>query len=324
MLAVTHHTIVQVAAARVGRHGFTHYAVLGDDIVIADAAVAESYHSIMTKVLGVEINLSKSLVSKHSFEFAKRLVTMKGEVTPVGAKNLLVALKSLKGIPSVIIDLLGKGSEFSETTINRMFNSIPTVRKSQSELAKWNIVGPFGVISSTSGLSTSMRLTGSLNVVQMISLLGSVNGAINELNYHSWESNFRRTLDILVMWRAAGVPDCLRSHIDETLWDPSLSPLWSTVARQLSDKFNSLSLQKPEELQLFNEGTFASVNFNWLGGMEGLMPFIENRINDTSRKTVSATDPFADSQVCLPLSITSKGETFFQRVKLYEELKQLH
>jgi len=54
------------------------------------------------------------------------------------------------------------------------------------------------------------------------------------------------------------------------------------------------------------------------------MPFIESRINDKSRRTVSATDPFADSQVCLPLSITSKGESFFERVKLYEELKQLH
>jgi len=185
MLAVTHHTIVALAARRVGVPDFTHYAILGDDVVIANESVAKSYHSIMTEILGVEINLSKSLISKHSFEFAKRLITMKGEVSPVGAKNLLVALKSLKGIPSVIIDLIGKGSDFSETTINRMFNSIPTVRKSQSELAKWNIVGPFGIISSTSGLSTSMRLVGSLNVVRMISFLGSVNGALNEYHLHT-------------------------------------------------------------------------------------------------------------------------------------------
>lgn len=94
MLALTHHVIVQIAAKRVGIPSFTNYALLGDDIVIANTAVAKSYHTIMTQTLGVEINLSKSLISDDSLEFAKRLVTMSGEVSAVGAKNLLVGLKS--------------------------------------------------------------------------------------------------------------------------------------------------------------------------------------------------------------------------------------
>lgn len=94
MLALTHHVIVQIAATRVGKPEFNFYALLGDDIVIADEAVAKSYHMIMTTILGVDINLSKSLISPDSFEFAKRLVTMDGEVSAVGAKNLLVGLKS--------------------------------------------------------------------------------------------------------------------------------------------------------------------------------------------------------------------------------------
>lgn len=44
--------------------------------VIADFAVAESYHNLMKKVLGIEINLYKWLFYKHTFEFAKRLVTL--------------------------------------------------------------------------------------------------------------------------------------------------------------------------------------------------------------------------------------------------------
>lgn len=94
MLALTHHVIVMISALRVGYSNFRDYALLGDDIVIANDAVAKSYHMIMTQILGVEINLSKTLISKHSFEFAKRLVTLDGEVSPVGAKNLLVGLKS--------------------------------------------------------------------------------------------------------------------------------------------------------------------------------------------------------------------------------------
>jgi hypothetical protein len=80
MLALTHHVIVQIAVMRIGNSHSASYALLGDDIVIADEAVAKSYHMIMTKILGVEINLSKSLVSNDSLEFARRLVMMDGEV----------------------------------------------------------------------------------------------------------------------------------------------------------------------------------------------------------------------------------------------------
>lgn len=131
MLALTHHTLVRIAANRVGLNNFSHYALLGDDIVIANTSVAKSYHALMVDVLGVEINLSKSLVSNDSFEFAKRLVTMGGEVSPVGAKNLLVGLKSLKGIPSILLDLVNKGYCLSEDSCNNLYKSVPTVRKSQ-------------------------------------------------------------------------------------------------------------------------------------------------------------------------------------------------
>jgi len=118
MLALTHHVIVRIAGARVGRPDFVDYALLGDDIVIADAAVAQAYHYLMTVILGVEINLSKSLVSQHSFEFAKRLVTLDGEVSPVGAKNLLVAVKTIRGIPSILLDLVNKGFALSEGSLS--------------------------------------------------------------------------------------------------------------------------------------------------------------------------------------------------------------
>lgn len=131
MLALSHHVIVRIAANRVGLPGFSHYALLGDDIVIANDAVATSYHAIMTQVLGVDINLSKSMVSKHSFEFAKRIVTLDGEVSAIGPKNLLVALKTMKGIPSVLLDAYSKGVRLSEESIDKLYQSVPTVRKSQ-------------------------------------------------------------------------------------------------------------------------------------------------------------------------------------------------
>lgn len=132
MLALTHHIIVRIAAIRVGIQSFQDYALLGDDIVIADKAVAMSYHTIMTGILGVDINLSKSLVSSHTFEFAKRLVTIEGDLSPVGPKALLLCLRSMNGIPSVLLDLRNKGFYLDESLIDRMFSRVPFyVRKAQ-------------------------------------------------------------------------------------------------------------------------------------------------------------------------------------------------
>lgn len=49
--------------------------MLGDDIVIFDSKLADTYLKVM-KELGMEINLSKSIVSpdRPVFEFAKRTV----------------------------------------------------------------------------------------------------------------------------------------------------------------------------------------------------------------------------------------------------------
>lgn len=50
------------------------YAILGDDIVIADAQVAREYSAIMDKAMGV-ISVEKSLVSYSGCcEFAKRFI----------------------------------------------------------------------------------------------------------------------------------------------------------------------------------------------------------------------------------------------------------
>lgn len=81
MLALTHHLIVQYAAYLALKKFslFTKYIILGDDIVIADKAVADHYYNLMTEVLKVKINLAKGLISNiGALEFAKRFM-FKGE-----------------------------------------------------------------------------------------------------------------------------------------------------------------------------------------------------------------------------------------------------
>jgi hypothetical protein len=84
MLALSHHVIVRAAALRVGISNFVDYAVLGDDIVICNGQVAEEYLHLM-KTLGVDINLSKSVISPDFAEFAKRLRGPDMDISPIGS-----------------------------------------------------------------------------------------------------------------------------------------------------------------------------------------------------------------------------------------------
>jgi hypothetical protein len=110
MLALTHHAIVQWAALRAGvitsgGKWFLDYAVLGDDIVIANGRVAKHYEILMD-ALGVEIGLHKSLISLQglALEFAKRFLTPVGDASGVPLAEYWASSKSL----SVILEFARK------------------------------------------------------------------------------------------------------------------------------------------------------------------------------------------------------------------------
>jgi hypothetical protein len=119
MLALTHHFIVQYAAMLTGRKGwYDNYALLGDDIVLGDKDVASNYLYIMRDILGVGINLSKSLESNHGvLEFAKRLIGPEGNMTPIGAKVILQTVRNLNQLPMLIRNCIDIGIEISEDSL---------------------------------------------------------------------------------------------------------------------------------------------------------------------------------------------------------------
>jgi hypothetical protein len=91
-LAITHHFIVQYCSLHLpGRVGWEdRYEILGDDLVIFHKPLADEYLRVM-RLLGVEINLTKSIVSpgKPVFEFAKRTMNYGNDVSPIPFKQLL-------------------------------------------------------------------------------------------------------------------------------------------------------------------------------------------------------------------------------------------
>jgi len=98
---------------------------LGDDICIADKSVADSYFLIMTTLLGVEINLSKSLVSTCGvMEFAKRLVSPEFEYSPLGAKNIVLCLRDRIHLPSLFLDAVVKGELITKEIAEKLLEKL--------------------------------------------------------------------------------------------------------------------------------------------------------------------------------------------------------
>jgi hypothetical protein len=103
--SLTHHLLVQYAAFAVYRkvEWFTDYALLGDDIVLADKEVAEAYLVLLSQI-GVEYGLAKSLISSTGgFEFAKRTFVSGRDASPISLLALGVAKADLGVLEQIMV-----------------------------------------------------------------------------------------------------------------------------------------------------------------------------------------------------------------------------
>lgn len=81
-----------------------NYVLLGDDIVIANDAVAKMYLSVMED-LGVDISLAKTHVSKDTCEFAKRWLHQGSEITPFPISSLKESGKRYYSLINVLLEV---------------------------------------------------------------------------------------------------------------------------------------------------------------------------------------------------------------------------
>nr|WNM95051.1 MAG: RNA-dependent RNA polymerase [Diaporthe helianthi mitovirus 2] len=306
MLALTHHIIVQIAASRIyPDRVFTLYALLGDDIVIADEKVAKVYYDLMTLEFGVEINLSKSLQSNHMLEFAKRLISVKGgEVTPIGAKTLSLALSTPQGLISVLVDMTNKGFLLQDKTIHSMISKLPfKYGKTFKDRLTWAIVGPFGFIPTSNGVSAGIKLHTSLLPLE-IRLLGDMQETKYILDLRAYARALKESLDSLIrirVWTDFGLP--------------GLQPgsLWNQYLKEYKEYYLSLLFNKPHKDFSLGARLMSQDLLNPVSNKYALTQFIQNKLNEGVLR--ASVDPFQDDNVLLPFKASKSSENFFSLLK---------
>lgn len=163
-LALTHHVIVQVAAYNVGwRTFFPYYALLGDDIVIANKQVAVEYLALMAK-LGVEINMTKSIVSSNgTVEFAKRWIHPHlGEFSPIGAKLLLGIVKNITMYPALVVEMIQKSFTLYPSSVKTLLTGLYKIRKPKGDRLYNELM--FAAMAPGSYLKHGLMITEWLNM----------------------------------------------------------------------------------------------------------------------------------------------------------------
>lgn len=105
MLALTHHFLIQYSYWKAYRKVgiFLEYAVLGDDVVIADKRVAR-YYLYLCRQIGLGVSLPKSIRSRRgsALEFAKRTFFEGKDVSPITLKGFLMAKSNVSSLVDFI------------------------------------------------------------------------------------------------------------------------------------------------------------------------------------------------------------------------------
>lgn len=148
VFSLCHHVTVRIAAIRCGRNARGRYCLLGDDIVIADDAIAREYMTLM-KGFGVGISPTKSHVSQHFIEFTKRNWLHGKEITPFSYSGLKATGKSYAPLIVFLLQQSMNGwvpldGERGVPSFERPFRSVVETFRHQSHGERlWKLASTF-------------------------------------------------------------------------------------------------------------------------------------------------------------------------------------
>jgi len=121
---LAHHLLVHWCAKLEGVEDFDQYIILGDDIVIKHDKIAKRYIKIIG-LHGVEISLTKTHVSKDTYEFAKRWFKGNVEITGLPSRGIILNFRS----PNIVFTILYDFYKIKKNTYTSSFSLVDSMSK---------------------------------------------------------------------------------------------------------------------------------------------------------------------------------------------------
>jgi len=179
------------------------------------------------------------------------------------------------------------------------------------------VKGPFGFVPTESGLSSSMKISKSLTLVRIDSMLASIDDALHNLAYKTYTTSVDKSNQTLLMW------DSRRS--EAFIGSPDgPSPFYLYLKSLYHKDFMDLVLGLPVRRFIF-DGTPIHFGFyvkpydEWLRIVQ---EYIKKKIG-FAEFPLSIRDPFSLSEevVVAPLRSSLKTFNFFSEVRRIENSK---
>nr|QIR30269.1 RNA-dependent RNA polymerase [Plasmopara viticola lesion associated mitovirus 46] len=153
MLALTHHMVVNACISQPN----PFYCVLGDDVIVTEE-FSNNYLRIMNS-LGLEISLSKSMISPDFVEFAKRVISKDGKFwSPIGPGLILNLVRDPLNL-AVVLNEFVNFSIFSISESIEVLENQFSKKKYDLSFVLFCLFGPRGLINRNNhvALSSGMR-----------------------------------------------------------------------------------------------------------------------------------------------------------------------
>lgn len=160
VFALSHHILIRHVYDELGISPKGNYLVLGDDVVICNRSVARLYLKRLTE-LGVKVSPIKTLISRDSLEFAKRVWIKGVEVSPISVGGFISVKDRVHLLVPFLVALRKQGYR-NDVTIPKLVGVIHSnlltgrvsrlVKKTLLFLTISNIIN--GKIGEVDGLNT--------------------------------------------------------------------------------------------------------------------------------------------------------------------------
>lgn len=229
--ALAHHVVVR-EAIRFVRGADPRYVILGDDIVIRDHRVAERYMYLLS-LLGVPVSPSKTIASCDVAEFAGKVVTKDGVISPIRFNEI-----SDRSFVDIAKQLGPRSLGLFRPRQRAILSKIASIPQEFGGLG-WN----------PNGLTYEQRVRDGLDVIRLLESEG-----LRSLQRGGNSQILRLLLGLNI--RLSGIPG---SKVEAHQQRP-VPRTYSSILERLADLFNYRETKVPEGIDLpgFKAGMVSS------------------------------------------------------------------